>query len=247
MTSAPGTRTDRELLRSSGALLLGGLVVSTAVTALFHPGGNEDVHEDVFARYAASGAWEWVHFAQFVGVLASLAGLVVLHLVLRSRAPRLSAFAAGMTVATAAVWAALQAVDGVTLKQAVDAWVAADGPERAIRLGDAEVVRWTEWGLQSYFRVTLGAALLLFGATILVTRALAAWTGWMAALAGLVSVAVGIDVAYRGLQSGFQELAVPGFLLAMLALGIGVLVSGRREGEPAAGAGTPQPGAVRRS
>ena len=233
MTSAPGTRSDRELLRSSGVLLLGGFLFTTVVTVLFHPGGNEDVHEDVFARYAASGAWEWVHFAQFVGVLAALGGLIVLHQVLRPRAPRLSAFAAGTTVATAAVWAALQAVDGVTLKQAVDAWVAADGPERAVRLGDAEAVRWTEWGLQSYFRVTLGVALLLFGATILTTRALAAWAGWVAVLAGLVSVAVGIDVAYSGLESGFQELAVPAFQLLMLVLAVGVLVSARREREPA--------------
>jgi hypothetical protein len=227
MTSAPGTDSDRRLLRSSGALLLGGLIVNVVVTVLFHPGGNEDVHEDIFARYAASAAWEWVHFAQFVGVLASLGGLIVLHHVLRPRAPRLSAFAAGMTVATAAVWAALQAVDGVTLKQAVDAWVAATGPERAVRLGDAEVVRWTEWGLQSYFRLTLGAALLLFGATILTTRALAAWIGWVAVLAGLVSVAVGVDVAYSGLESAFQEVAGPAFLVVMLALAIGVLVSGR--------------------
>ena len=233
MTSAPGTRSDRELLRSSGVLLLGGFLFTTVVTVLFHPGGNEDVHEDVFARYAASGAWEWVHFAQFVGVLAALGGLIVLHQVLRPRAPRLSAFAAGTTVATAAVWAALQAVDGVTLKQAVDAWVAADGPERAVRFGDAEVVRWTEWGLQSYFRVTLGVALLLFGATILTTRALAAWAGWVAVLAGLVSVAVGIDVAYSGLESGSQELAVPAFQLLMLVLAVGVLVSARREREPA--------------
>ncbi len=233
MTSEPGIRTDRQLLRSSGALLLGGMVLNVAVTVLFHPGGNEDVHEDIFARYAASAAWEWVHFAQFVGVLVSLGGLIVLHQVLRARAPRLSAFAAGMTAATAAVWAALQAVDGVTLKQAVDAWVAADGPERAVRLGDAEVVRWTEWGLQSYFRVTLGVALLLFGATILTTRALATWTGWVALLAGLVSVAVGVDVAYSGLESGFQELAVPAFQLLMLVLAVGVLVSARREREPA--------------
>jgi hypothetical protein len=232
MTSAPDTRTDRELLRSSGALLLGGFLFSTVVTVLFHPGGNEDVHEDIFARYAASGAWEWVHFAQFIGVLAALGGLVVLHQVLRPRAPRLSAFAAGTTVATAAVWAALQAVDGVTLKQAVDAWAAADGPERAVRLGDAEVVRWTEWGLQSYFRVTLGVALLLFGVTILTTRALAAWTGWVAVLAGLVSVAVGVDVAYSGLESSFQEIAVPGFQVVMLALAVGVLVSARGEREP---------------
>jgi hypothetical protein len=234
MTSAPGPHADRQLLRSSGALLLGGFFFTTVVTVLFHPGGNEDVHEDIFARYADSAAWEWVHFAQFVGVLTALSGLIVLHQVLRPRAPRLSAFAAGTTVATAAVWAVLQAVDGVTLKQAVDAWDAADGPERAVRLGDAEVVRWTEWGLQSYFRVTLGLALVLFGATILATRAVATWVGWVAAVAGLISVAVGVDVAYSGLESAFQALAVPAFQLVVLVVGVGVLVSGRGERAPVA-------------
>jgi hypothetical protein len=141
MTSAIGTPADRQLLRESGALLLGGFVFATAVTVLFHPGGDEDVHEVVFAKYAASDSWEWVHFAQFVGVLAALGGLIVLHRVLRERAPGLSVFAAGLTVATAAVWAVLQAVDGITLKQAVDAWAAADGPDEAVRFTDAEIVR----------------------------------------------------------------------------------------------------------
>ena len=184
MTSATGTRTDRPLLQWSGALLLGGLVLTTAVTMLFHPSGNEDVHEAIFAEYAASDSWEWVHFAQFVGVLVALGGLIILHQALRSRAANLSVFAAGLTVATAAVWAVLQAVDGITLKQAVDAWGAADGSERVVRSADAEIVRWTEWGAQSYFRVLMGAALLLFGVAILTTHLLAGWTGWVAILAG---------------------------------------------------------------
>ena len=231
MTSATGTRADRQLLRESGALLLGGFLFATVVTVLFHPGGDEDTHEVIFAKYAASTSWKWVHLAQFVGVLAALGGLVVLHLVLRSRAPRLSAFAAGLTVATAAVWAVLQAVDGITLKQAVDAWVAsAGGPEKAVRFADAETVRWTEWGAQSYFRLLLGAALLLTGAAILTTRALAGWVGGIAVLAGILSVVVGVDVAYNGLDSGVQRTAVPAFQVAMLVFAIGVVVTAARRG-----------------
>ncbi|MGY1707531.1 hypothetical protein ACI79C_23455 [Geodermatophilus sp. SYSU D00697] len=219
----------------SGALLLGGFVFATAVTVLFHPGGDEDVHEVIFAEYAASASWTWVHLAQFVGVLVALGGLLVLHLVLRSRAPRLSTFAAGLTVATAAVWAVLQAVDGITLKQAVDAWVAADGPDKGVRFTDAEVVRWTEWGAQSYFRLLLGAALLLFGAAILATRVLVAWVGWIAVLAGILSVAVGVDVGHSGLDSGIQRSAVPAFQVAVLVFAIGIVVTAARgrAGEPA--------------
>lgn len=228
MTSATGTQADRHLLRWSGMLVLGGLVLNAAVTMLFHPAGEEDVHEAIFAEYAASDSWEWVHFGQFVGVLLTLGGLIVLHQALRPRAPVLSALAAGLTVATAAVWAVLQAVDGVTLKQAVDAWVAADGPDEAVRFADAETVRWTEWGAQSYFRVLLGATLLLFGAAILAARILAAWTGWIAILAGILSVALGVDVSYSGLDSGFQQIASWAFQVAVLAFAIGVVVTAAR-------------------
>jgi hypothetical protein len=185
----------------------------------------------------ASDSWEWVHLAQFVGVLAALGGLIVLHRVLRARAPGLSVFAAGLTVATAAVWAVLQGVDGITLKQAVDAWAAADGPDEAVRFTDAEIVRWTEWGAQSYFRLLLGGALLLFGAAILTTHVPAGWVGWTAVLAGVLSVAVGVDVGYSGLDSGIQRIAVPAFQVVMLVFGVGVLVAATRGrvDEPAVG------------
>jgi hypothetical protein len=228
MTSATSTQAERQLLRTSGALLLGGLVLNAAVTMLFHPSGDEDVHDAIFAEYAASDSWEWVHFGQLAGVLLALGGLIVLHQVLRSRASRLSAFAAGMTVATAAVWAVLQAVDGIALKQAVDAWVAADEAGKSLRFADAETVRWTEWGLQSYMRVLLGATLVLFGAAILTTRVLAAWTGWIAVLAGILSMAIGVDVSYSGLDSGFQLIASPAFQVLMLAFAIGVVVAAAR-------------------
>jgi hypothetical protein len=68
---------------------------------------------------------------------------------------------------------------------------------------------------------------------MLVTRAVAAWVGWVAALAGLISVAVGVDVAYSGLESAFQALAVPAFQLLMLVVGVGVLISARGERAPA--------------
>lgn len=74
MTSATGARTDRQLLRESGALLLGGFVFTTAVTVLFHPGGDEDVHNVIFTKYAASASWEWVHLASSWGSWPPSAG-----------------------------------------------------------------------------------------------------------------------------------------------------------------------------
>ncbi len=113
---------ESALLRLAGGLLVGGFLVFVVVTQ-FHPSGEEDNHPVIFAKYANSDPWVAVHFGQFAGVILALAGLVVLYRVLRMRGevPVLATFAVAGTIATAAVWAALQAVDGVTLKQNVDA------------------------------------------------------------------------------------------------------------------------------
>src|SRR5688572_4271715 len=134
---AGGTLADRGLLRLSGALLLGGFVVNAIQRMILHPTGEEDNHEAIFTMYAASDAWVATHLAEFVLVLVALAGLLVLCRALRREAPYLAVLAAGAIIASGAAWAALQAVDGVTLKQAVDAWAAASGTEKAARFADA--------------------------------------------------------------------------------------------------------------
>ncbi len=208
--------------------MLGGFLLNLVVTVLFHPGGEEDNHEVIFAKYAESGSWEWVHLGQLVGILLLLAGLLLLYPALRPKAPKSAAIAASLTAATAAVWAVLQAVDGVALKQAVDAWFDATGPDKAIRLTNAETVRWTEWGLQSYVRVLFGLTILLYGAAILASHLLATWISGAAIFAGILSMAIGVDVAYSGLESSFQQIAIPAFQVVALVFIIGVAVASLR-------------------
>lgn len=221
-------------LRLSGGLLLLGFLVNAGFT-MFHPSGSEDDHEAIFAEYADSGAWVAVHIGQFVGVLMALAGLFVLNRALRARgAATLAQLAAGAAVATAATWAILQGLDGVALKQAVDAWVDAAGPEEALRFGDAETIRWLEWGFQSYFRILFGLTVALFGAAILVTRLVGSWLGWLAVVAGALSIIAGIDVGYSGLESDFGDIVIYGFQLAALFFAVGLLLAARRGGPAAA-------------
>jgi hypothetical protein len=124
------TSADRRLLTLSGVLLLSGFVVNAIQRMIFHPTGEEDNHEAIFAEYAASDAWVATHFAEFLLVLVALAGLLVLCRALRRETPYLALLAPGTLIASGATWAALQAVDGITLKQTVDAWAAATGPEK---------------------------------------------------------------------------------------------------------------------
>ena len=218
----------RDHLRLSGALLLVGFVVNGIQRMLLHPSGAEDDHEAIFTEYADSDVWVATHFAEFVLVLVAFAGLLVLCRVVRRDAPYLALLAAGAVVVTSATWAVLQGVDGVTLKQAVDAWAAASGNEQAARYADAETVRWIEWGLQSYFRVVLAVAFLLLGAAAVVSRRVPSWIGVLLVVGGLLSLAVGISVGYAGLESGFQDVVGLAFQLTMLAFAVGVLVVGAR-------------------
>jgi hypothetical protein len=228
---------EHSILRLTGALLVGGFLLNLVVT-LFHPSGRENEHRAIFTKYADSEAWIAIHLGQFVCVLIALGGLLVLYraLQLRGGVPVLARFAAGATIATAATWAVLQALDGVALKQAVDTWADASGSQKAIRFADAETLRWFEWGLQSYFRVLLGLSFVLFGAAIAATRLVSGWLGWLAVLAGVLSAVIGIDVGYSGLESGLQDAVGIAFLLAVLIFAVGILLTGMRRREPIAAA-----------
>ncbi|ONI90945.1 hypothetical protein ALI22I_10990 [Saccharothrix sp. ALI-22-I] len=223
---------DRRTLALSGALLLGGFVVNAIQRMLLHPTGEEDNHEAIFTEYAASRAWVATHLAEFILVLVAFAGLLVLCGALRRETPYLALLAAGAIVASGAVWAVLQAVDGVTLKQAVDAWAAASGPEKATRFADAETTRWIEWGLQGYFRVLLGVTFLLLGAAVVVSRLVPNWLGVLLAVGGLLSLAIGFSIGYEGLESGFQDAVGVALQLVVLVFGVGLLVLSRRAREP---------------
>lgn len=212
----------------SSSLLLGGLIVNAVQRGLFHPTGAADHHEEIFTKYAASQAWVATHLAEFLLVLVALAGLLVLSAALREQSPTLALLASGAVIASAAIWAALQAVDGVTLKQAVDAWAAAPEDNKTARFADAEAVRWAEWGLQSYFRVVLGVALLLVGAATLVSRLIPRWLGGLLLLGGLFSLLIGFSVGYAGLESTFQDITIIVFQLVILVFAVGLLAVGIR-------------------
>src|SRR3954451_18336293 len=132
-------------LRVAAILLLAGVVV-TAVAGFLHPeGADANDHPAIFAIYAASRSWTAVHLGQFVGMAMIVFGLVALSVALDPPPgagrwlSRMGVVAAGSALA---LYAVLQAVDGVALKQAVDAWASAGEAERTVRVAAAERVRW---------------------------------------------------------------------------------------------------------
>jgi uncharacterized protein DUF4386 len=94
-------------------------------------------------------------------------------------------FGTATAVTALALFGALQAVDGVALKQAVNAWASAPDAERATRFASAEAIRWLEWGMRSYHDFALGLALFLGAASVLRTASIPRAIAYLMGLSGL--------------------------------------------------------------
>src|SRR5689334_11680029 len=178
---------DRTSLRLSSTLLLVGQVLYIVVT-LFHADGEANNHPAVFAEYAGSRIWTAVHVGQFAAMAIQLTGLLALFFALDAQAgtARWAArFGAASAAVTLALYGVVQAVDGVALKQAVNAWASAPEAEKAARFACAEAIRWLEWGMRSYQNFALGLALLLFAAAVARTAWIPRPIGYLMGLSGV--------------------------------------------------------------
>jgi hypothetical protein len=227
---------DRMALRISAALLLVGQFLFIAV-GQFHPDRERaNDHAAVFAEYAASGAWTLVHLGQFATMAVAIAGLLALFFALNVRAGAAgwaSRFAAASALATLALYGVLQAVDGVALKQAVNAWAAAPDTEKAARFASAETIRWLEWAVRSYQSFMLGVTLVLFAAAIAWSARIPKPIGYLMGLCGLAYVAQGFVLGAEGFSEANAAPTLLGYALA-LAWMIWLAVVAWRTKEPVA-------------
>src|SRR5262249_40242971 len=203
-TRTSGARTDATadgtLLRASVTLLIVGWLLLFVMSEFLHPGGGA-TFEATFANYAASGDWAAVHLGEFVGTALYFGGLLVLFFALNvaeGPARWLAFFGAVSAGATLVLVAVLHAVDGVALKQAVDAWASAPAAERATNYAGVLTVRWVEWGTTSYQDFLWGLTLVLFAARILVTARIPGRIGYLMGLSGLAWLVLGWLIGTRG-------------------------------------------------
>lgn len=197
------TRSREQTLGLAATMVLAGVVISLAA-GILHPGATDpNDHAQVFREYADSQNWIGVHLGQFVGIAVLIAGLVFLYDAAPPGTPgplalnRLGLLAA---VTALALYGVLQAVDGVALKHAVDAWAGSSGADKAARFSTAEGVRWLEWAVRSYHSLLLGASFILFGASIV-------WTGQVARAIGYLMVLSGIAYLVQGWIIGMVGFA----------------------------------------
>ena len=199
-----------------------------AVSEVFHPSREDPMDfPAVFREYARSDLWTTVHLGEYFGFLLLLGGLVALYYSVRARpgvGAGLAPFGLAAAVATAASFTVLQAVDGITLRYAVDAWVSAPPSQKAAAFAAAEAVRWTEIGMNALSYFLAGLALFILGMAIALSRAFPRWAGIIAALSGAALMYNGVvEVAYEGFVASNVKL-VGLVLLAVWAFAMPVLM-----------------------
>jgi hypothetical protein len=194
------TRSARQALRTATTLILVGIVAEYVVTD-FHPAHEApNDHHAVFAEYAASDSWIAVHLGQFAAGMVIVVGILALFRALRPAGGSTLLTRAGEAAAvlTASILAMLQAVDGVALKHAVDSLAAAPAALHDAAFHDAEIVRWMEWSMASYYRIAFGLTAVLIGIAVARSRVVSRWMAAPALLSGVAFVADGVTVSYHG-------------------------------------------------
>lgn len=202
--SARSILVDRTLLRLSATLLLAGLLFTFLVGILHTDREKANDHPAAFADYASSDIWTAVHLGQFVGMVIVVAGLLVLFYALNAQtgvAGWAARFGSVAAIVALALYGVLQAVDGVALKQAVDAWVSAPDSEKAARFASAEAIRWLEWGVRSYQSFMLGLSFVLFATVMVSIRPVTRVVGYLMGLTGLAYIAQGWVLGAEGFSA----------------------------------------------
>ena len=224
---------DRKLLRLSVVLLLTGALVSTVEGVLQPRQANPNNHIAKFAEIANSVDWTAIQLLEFIGVAIFLAGLLVLFFSFNvtEGTPRWLGFFGAISAGATLVLASIQdAVIGVALKQAVNAWVIAPAAEQATRFASAEAIIWLDWGVASYQAFMYGLALLLLALVIVWTARVPRPIGYLMGLDGITYLVQGWILGTAGYPA---SLIIPKDLDIVLRLALIVwllIVAWRKKG-----------------
>jgi len=194
------------------------------VGTYLHPmGADPNDAVAAFTEYAADHLWVASHLTQLAGVALMVVALLLLTEELAARGRVWERVAASGAVASLALAAALQAVDGVALKRMVDAWAAAPSEHQRAAFHAAFAVRQIEIGFASMLCLLLGVTASLYGALLLVDRTYPRWLGGLAIAGGVPTVVAGVVIAY----TGFSDLAMTINMPASVVLLLWMVVLGR--------------------
>ena len=208
---------------------------SLFVGTYLHPiGADPNDTVAAFTEYAADHLWVASHLIQLAGITLMVTALLFLVQQLEEGSGKgWGRIAAGGAIASLAVAATLQAVDGIALKVMVDTWAAAlpeqkDGVFRA-----AFAVRQIEIGLASMLSLVLGLTASVYGVALLADRTYPKWFAGLAIVGSVPTMAAGIVIAYTGFSGLAMMINMPaGSILLVWMLSLGILMWRKDGGLP---------------
>lgn len=177
-----------------------------------------------FSEYAADPLWVTSHLMQLGGVALIVAALLVLARQMEAASGTgWARIAAGGAIASLAVTAVLQAVDGIALKVMVDTWAAASATQKEVAFHAALAVRQVEIGLASVLSLLFGLTVTVYGGALLGDPTYPKWLGGFAIGGGVPTVVAGVEMSYTGFSGLAMAINMPASILLlgwMLTLGV---------------------------
>jgi hypothetical protein len=217
--------------------ILGSLLAM--VGNLLHPATPIGDPQGVAQTIAQSERWVLVHLVIVVGLILMLGALVAISRSIEGGvAGALSQLGSVAAVAGVTVGVIVVIVDGVAAKHLADAWEAAPPEEAAAALRVVVAEEAINFALASLFNILFaGVTFILLGLAVAWSGEYPGWLGWVAAVAGVGSVPVGLVQAYTGESIGFTRIATIIFptIITLWVVGMSVLVwrkAGRRTERP---------------
>ncbi len=214
----------RYTLQGASVAAIGGALLLFGGPILHPSGADPNDAIAAFSEYADDQWWIASHLTQLLGVALIVCALIQLSRLLASGSARgLAWIGAAGAIASLAVAATLQAVDGIALKMMVDAWAEAAEPDKTTLFYAAYGVRQIEVGLASIMSLLFGLTVCVYGVAMISDRSFITWLGWLAIIGGIPTAIGGIVIAYTGFSGLAMSINMPSSLLLliwMMALGI---------------------------
>ena len=187
------------LFRIGSVAAIGGALLA-AVGNILHPVTPRDDPEGVARVIADSDAWTLIHVVIIIGIIFMLGGLIaVRHSINGGMAEALARFGLYASTIGVTIGIATVILDGVGAKQLADQWAAAPAPERAVALSLVSTNETLNFALAGLFNFSFaGVPFILLGLATALSGAYPGLLGWVAAAAGVGSVAAGLVQAFTG-------------------------------------------------
>ena len=196
--------------------IVGGILA--VVVNIVHPRTPEIGNTEAVLRLVAeSSIWVPDHVGIVFAVLLFLGGAVAIaRSITGERGAALARLGVAGALTSTAMAIVLMAIDGIAHKELAVAWMNAPAADKEVAFRVAEAVEAIGQAIFSlWIIVFFGITFLLYGLAVALGEGYPKWLGWVAVLAALGSLVVGVIQSFSGLAVLTTNILFPLFSLIL--------------------------------